>query len=255
VVFYRAVHARGGRAVTAALPRAAAAIAAQRADLIVCGGDAVEAGVGTTGERAARLWNTYATAMLGPIGRDVRHAVGNHDLVGTSANADVRAAARTALGLERTYYSFEVGAYHFVVLDSVAVDSHGEYTGHVGAEQLAWLRSDLAATPRSARVVVVTHMPLCTGFFGSTEPGTGPADRVVRNAADVLDVLSMRRLILVLQGHLHVYEALEREGVAFLSGGAVSGRWWKGVYLDTPPGFAVVALDGDEVASRYVGYA
>ena len=32
------------------------------------------------------------------------------------------------------------------------------------------------------------------------------------------------------------------------------GRWWQGAHQGTPPGFAVVTLDGERVESRYVAY-
>jgi hypothetical protein len=188
--------------------------------------------------------------MLDLIGRRVFHAIGNHDFV---AGADERASARAVLGLERTYYSFDASRIHFVVLDSVELVEGGDYRGHVGPAQLDWLRRDLAQVAPATPVIAVTHMPLYTGFFGPAGPGQGPPDRVVQNAAEVLDVLETRNTVAVLQGHLHVFEALRLKSITFLTGGAVCGRWWKGVHHGTPPGFAVVTVDGTRVDARYIG--
>jgi hypothetical protein len=43
----------------------------------------------------------------------------------------------------------------------------------------------------------------------------------------VLDILASRRVILVLQAHLHKVEAVRRDGTTFLTGGAISGQWWQ----------------------------
>jgi 3',5'-cyclic-AMP phosphodiesterase len=159
------------------------------------------------------------------------------------------------LGLERTYSSFEAGGYHFVILDSIQATGDGDgYRGFVEAEQIDWLSADIARVPRGRPVVAVTHLPLVTAFFGHPEPGGGPSNRVVLNATEVLKVLGRRRLILVLQAHLHTSEAFEQRGTTFLCGGAICGQWWRMDRDGTPPGFTVVSLNGERVDWEYVRY-
>jgi len=55
-----------------------------------------------------------------------------------------------------------------------------------------------------------------------------PANLVVGNANEVLALSAQHRLVLVLQGHLHVNESLRWNELTFLTGGAVSDAWWKG---------------------------
>ena len=82
LVYYADVHARRSEAVATALERAGAAVAAQRADVVIGGGDAIEGGIGVDAVSARELWRIYGTTMLDSIGREVHHAVGNHDLAG-----------------------------------------------------------------------------------------------------------------------------------------------------------------------------
>jgi hypothetical protein len=43
-------------------------------------------------------------------------------------------------------------------------------------------------------------------------------------------------------------------GIAFITGGAVSGTWWEGRFLGTDEGYMLVTVDGDKVSSHYKGF-
>src|SRR5215469_4271884 len=53
-----------------------------------------------------------------------------------------------------TYYSFDHRGVHFIALDNVSTGKPA-----IGAEQLVWLKSDLARFPASAPIIVYTHRP------------------------------------------------------------------------------------------------
>jgi hypothetical protein len=99
-------------------------------------------------------------------------------------------------------------------------------------------------------------VPLLTGFYQATVGGVeaAPRNRVVVNNRDVLGRFEGRNLILVLQGHLHVDEMLRWRNTTFITGGAVSGKWWRGPWHGTREGFGVVTLREDRVEWRYVNY-
>jgi hypothetical protein len=66
-----------------------------------------------------------------------------------------------------TYYSFNYGLVHFVMLDNVEYKGQGNgrferntYRGYVSDEQIAWLRNDLRFVARDRLLVIVTHIPL-----------------------------------------------------------------------------------------------
>ncbi len=261
VVFFTDIHARTEWETPEALRRAAEAINAQEADLVLCGGDMITDGYISTPAAAEPRWAVYQ-AMHEAIRPTPVVVVGNHDLVGVepadgSAPAeDPRAEVRARFNLPQTYRSFGFRGYHFILLDAIEVtpDEH-KYRGWVDSEQMAWLRSDLAKVAAGTPVVVVSHMPLRTELFrGADGSGTPPPSRVVANADEVLAAFENHRLLAVLQGHLHVEEVLRRGDTAFITGGAVCGKWWRGSWHGTAEGFGVLHLHPDRVEWEYHTY-
>ena len=262
LVFYTDVHARTEWDTSVAMERAALAINAQKPDLVIAGGDLITDGFQSSAVTVAPRWDAYMK-MHRAIAEDVYPAIGNHDLVaanprdGSPPAKDPRAIYRRHMGLDRTYYSFNAAGYHFVVLDSILVtgDTY-EYQGTIWPEQLEWLKEDLSSIPKGTPIVLVTHIPLLTAFFGATKGATfaAPENRVVVNNLDVFKALEKHNLILVLQGHLHVKEMIRWQGTTFIAGGAVCGKWWRGSWYDTKEGFNVLTLSGDQVAWEYLDY-
>lgn len=262
VVFYTDVHARTEWQTPQALAQAAAAITAERADLVICGGDLITDGYISTPEQAAPRWDAYL-AMHAAIRPAPVAAIGNHDLVGVQPAdgsppaADPRADFRTRFGLETTYRSFDFKGFHFILLDSIELLGGAEpYRGFVGAEQLRWLRADLAQTPTNIPVVLVSHLPLLTGVYqltGGLEAPV-PANRGVVNNREVLAAFARHHLLAVLQGHLHVEELIRGRGTTFITGGAVCGQWWRGPWQGTPEGYGVLFLYPGHVEWEYRPY-
>jgi len=262
LVFYTDVHARTEWDTPVAMERAALAINAQKPDLVIAGGDFITDGFQSSAATVAPRWDAYMK-MHRAIAADVYPAIGNHDLVGANPKdghppaKDPRAIYRRHMGLDRTYYSFNASGYHFVVLDSILVTGDiYEYQGTIWPEQLEWLKEDLSSIPQDTPIVLVTHIPLLTSFFGATKGATfaAPGNRVVVNNLDMFKALEKHNLILALQGHLHVKEMIRWRGTMFIVGGAVCGKWWRGSWYDTKPGFNVLTLSGDQVAWEYIDY-
>ncbi len=113
----------------------------------------------------------------------IRHVPGEHD-----AGLDNGALYREFFG--ETFYSFDHRGVHFVALDNVT-----RAKPEIGAEQLGWLKKDLARFPRSAPIVVFTHRPLFD-LRPDWEWFTSDGD-------DVLNVLSGYSNVTVLYGHIH----------------------------------------------------
>src|ERR1700729_483081 len=92
------------------------------------------------------------------------------------------------------YYSFDHAGVHFVGLINVLQFKPGGL-GNLGAEQLAWVASDLKGRSASTPIVIFAHMPLWTVY----EPwgwGTGDAELV-------MDRLRRFGSVTVLNGHIH----------------------------------------------------
>jgi predicted phosphodiesterase len=92
-----------------------------------------------------------------------------------------------------THHSFDHKGVHFIGLDNVS-RGHPE----VGADQLAWLKSDLARFSKETPIVVFTHRPL---FDLKPEWEWFTAD-----GDDVMNALSPYENLTVLYGHIHRHD-------------------------------------------------
>lgn len=111
------------------------------------------------------------------------HVPGEHD-----AALDGGVLFRENFG--ETHYSFDHRGVHFIALDNV---SQGKPI--VGAEQIAWLKKDLARYPKTAPIVVFTHRPLFD-LKPDWEWFTSDGDAV-------MNVLAPYESVTVLYGHIH----------------------------------------------------
>ena len=89
-----------------------------------------------------------------------------------------------------TNYSFDHRGVHFIALDNVS-----RAKPEIGADQLAWLKRDLARFPKTAPLVVFTHRPLFD-LKPEWEWFTSDGD-------DVLNALAPYENVTVLYGHIH----------------------------------------------------
>lgn len=89
-----------------------------------------------------------------------------------------------------SHYSFDHKGVHFVALDNVS-RAHPE----VGADQLAWMKADIARFPATTPIVVFTHRPL---FDLKPEWEWFTAD-----GDDVMNALSPYENVTILYGHIH----------------------------------------------------
>ncbi len=262
LAFYTDVHARQEWETPTALQRAAAAINARTADLVIAGGDLITDGFQSTEPVAATRWDVYMQ-MHRAINVDLYPVIGNHDLVaanpkdGSPPAGDPRRMFQDRTGLERTYYSFDAVGYHFIVLDSIHITRDDlQYHGMIEPEQMAWLKRDLAGTSKSTPIVVATHIPLLTAFYSASQGGTFPAprNRVVVNNLEVLEAFKSHNVPLVIQGHLHVEEMVRWQQTAFIVGGAICGKWWRGAWHGTKEGFNMLTLGSNRFDWEYIEY-
>ena len=261
-VFYTDVHARTEWDTPLAMARAADAINAAQPDFVIGGGDLITDGFQNSASMVAPRWDAYM-AMHQAIKADIYPAIGNHDLVaaipedGSAPASDPRAVYLDRLGLDRSWYSFDVAGYRFFVLDSIQVsDDEFKYHGHVSSEQITWLQEVLSRTPGHMPLVIVLHIPLLTAFYQATKGATYGArpNRVVTNNMEVLELFRNHNLMLVLQGHLHVSERLLWRGTTFITGGAICARWWRGPWHGTEEGFNVITLQDNRIEWEYIDY-
>jgi predicted MPP superfamily phosphohydrolase len=255
ILFFTDLHAMLERDAPQKMQATAQLIAETPCDLIIGGGDFIHGGFASKPDDISPRFEA-AKAFLGNLGRPVRMVLGNHDLVdaATSTPREARRFFRELSGQDETNYTFDQGGHRFFVLDSVkVVDAPERYHGNVDDGQVAWLKQQLEQTPPEMPLILCSHIPFRTTFLQvKTGPATPlPPNLVVSNANEILEMFSKHRLVLVLQGHLHVNEQIVWNGLDFVMGGAVSGAWWAGDNLGTRPGFGLIELGSGSTAWDY----
>ena len=238
-------------------------ISASDHDFVINGGDHIEDALEASRARATMLMDLYQRTERRHLRKPVHHVLGNHDCLGVFAKSGIDPSAPDygkQFYMDRfgpRYYAFDHKGVHFVVLDSVGLTDDRNYEGRVDAAQLAWLKADLAAQPKGVRIIVVTHIPLITAMQ-CYEPeswlNTPHNWTFVANGRDVLRILREHDVLAVLQGHSHVFEQIELNGIRFISTGAVAGADWRGSFLGTPEGYSEIFISGRSVEARYRTY-
>lgn len=228
-------------------------------DFVICGGDQVMDASIVPYARAEMEYRLFAEATK-PLSMPVHPIVGNHDVFGwgrpdigrTDPSYGKAMFAEMVLN-GPTYRSFDFGGYHFVLLDSIQHEPTTGWRGCIDDAQLTWLANDLQSV-QGRPTIVATHVPIFTLFTQYYEGTTHrPNDRIIlHNGREVHHLLTKHNVLAVLQGHTHVVEDCNYLNTRYITGGAVSGDWWRGPRLGVhPEGFMVYDLDGHHVHANY----
>lgn len=230
-------------------------------EFVITGGDLVMDVLGQSYGRADTLYNIY-TSMLKEFKMPVYNTMGNHEHYGwyASSGADTNNPEYGEKMFEKRigprYQRVDHKGWVFLIIDSVVKDGKGGYEGGVDAEQVKWLKDQLATISPKIPIVISLHIPLLTteaqilrGATAANEPG-----EVVVNSKEVLELFKDHNLKLVLQGHLHYYETMHVFGIDYITGGSVAASWWEGPYLGTEEGFLLLNVNGDVVSWEYDDY-
>lgn len=235
---------------------------------IVTGGDMVMDAFDAEEARVKTQWDLFASVLRGECSVPVAHCLGNHDIWGGNrAKSHTtgreprwgKAWAREVLGLAADHQAFDRAGWRFIVLDSVRPDVvHGRgdrdgYTAYLEPAQRAWLEQELASTPATTPIVVVSHVPLLTVTVAASDARrskdfaiTVPGDLMHSDAATVAELFARHANVkLCLSGHIHQVDRVEYRGATYICDGAVSGAWWKGPNGAFPEGYGVVDLFDD----------
>lgn len=137
-------------------------------------------------------FDTLAGLVQGAnVGR-VFYVPGEHDVIGDNgAEYFRRFGERQQPG---GWYSFDQGGVHFVALINVLNLKAGGL-GSLGADQLGWLKNDLAGLSSETPVVVFAHMPLWSVY---PQWGWGTDD-----STEAMSYLRRFGSASVLNGHIH----------------------------------------------------
>lgn len=190
------------------------------------------------------------------------HTMGNHDN-DYKSTSDFSAEARYRAILSPTYYSFNIGKVHYVVLDDIDCSAYDgttsrNYKKSISTDQLAWLAKDLSYVPKSTPLIITMHAQV----FKPVEAGGFKVDHDASNTSQFLSLIDGYNVNIV-TGHTHqLYNVVPQESVmegrAIFehNSGAVCASWWwsgyltPGVHIGTdgaPGGYAVWDINGTDM--------
>jgi hypothetical protein len=127
----------------------------------------------------------------GPLKSRTRPAIGNHEYETSGGAGHFGYFGSRAGKADKGYYSYDVGTWHVVVLNS----NCAEVSCAKGAAQEKWLRADLKANPRRCTLAYFHHPRYSSGEHGDTAAVWPFWRALYDHHADV-----------VLAGHDHGYE-------------------------------------------------
>jgi 3',5'-cyclic AMP phosphodiesterase CpdA len=137
-------------------------------------------------------FDTVAQVLKGVKTGKVAYVPGEHDVFTDDGKLYLERYGKGTRG--KGWHSFDHKGVHFVGLVNV-MDLKAGGLGLLGAEQLDWLKKDLAGLGASTPVVVFAHVPLWTVY---EKWGWGTKD-----AAQALTHLKRFGSVTVLNGHIH----------------------------------------------------
>ena len=195
----------------------------------------------------------------------IYHTMGNHDN-DFMTTSDYDAAVKYVDCIGPTFYSFNIGQVHYVVMDNIDCSAYDgtdsrNYVKKLSNEQLKWLAKDLAYVDKSTPLLVAMHAqiykPTSTGFA---------FDHDSANTEALLAALDGYEVHFV-TGHTHkVYnitpddDVVKGRDIHEHNSGAICASWWwsgnltPGVHVSidgASGGYAIWDIDGTDFAWLY----
>lgn len=208
----------------------------------------------TLGDIAFDNLGTFKTLnqAIAMIGIPWYNVIGNHDI-----NLDVTERKNINETFEATYgpsyYSFDYGRVHFVVLDNIDWAAPTEkvkrwhFEGRFGKQQMDFLKKDLSMIPETQMVMLMMHVPITS----------------IKDKSDFFKLIEKRPYCVSISGHTHDHRHLflgKKDGFNgdqkhhHIVNVTVSGSWWSGAKNDNqiphttmgdgaPNGYSIMTFD------------
>lgn len=200
------------------------------------------------------LYSYVETINSKVSGIQIYHTIGNHDHDMNSAG-DFNTVTAYKAAVAPTYYSFNIGEVHYVVLDNILCTNDGTgsrtYDSSLTTDQLDWLRKDLSYVDKSKTLVITMHAQM----YGET----GKASMAYSTE---LEEIVNGYTAHVMSAHTHIIwnnDKTAEKGIFHHNSGAICGTWWwTGYYTPglglckdgSPSGYYVYEMNGTDVKWR-----
>lgn len=189
------------------------------------------------------VWDNHAlfedyNLAVSKMGIPFFQALGNHDMdyrKGGDETSDV--TFKEIYG--PTYYSFNRGKAHYIVLDDVRyLGIEREYDGYITEAQLDWMAKDLQYVDKEQLLIINLHIPVHNS---------------VKNNEAFYELLKGYKHVHIMSGHTHFNKNVIKNGIYEHNHGTVCGAWWTGPICEdgTPRGYGVYDVDGTDLKWYY----
>jgi 3',5'-cyclic AMP phosphodiesterase CpdA len=193
------------------------------------------------------------------IGIPWYNVIGNHDMNFDAAD-DEHSDETFESYYGPSYYSFDHGPVHFLVLDDVVwhgatEQRRGHYTGGLGSRQMEFIQNDMSLIPEDQLVVLMMHIPLIN----------------VEDRAELYRLIEQRPFAISISAHTHFVKHHfigEEDGWRgkqphhHIVNVTVCGSWWRGEpdELGIPHammsdgganGYSILSFDGHDYDLEY----
>ena len=190
-------------------------------------------------------------------GLQIFHTIGNHDHDMMEVG-DFNTVSLYKKAVAPTYYSFNIGDVHYVVLDDILCKNTGtggdgrKYESTLTADQLSWLKKDLSYVDKSKTLVITMHAQMYN------ENGSAS----LSNASELATLCNGYKTH-VMTAHTHVIwnnDLSAGNGIIHHNSAAICGTWWwTGYYVPelnlckdgSPSGYYVYQMNGTDVKWRF----
>lgn len=190
-------------------------------------------------------------------GLQIFHTIGNHDH-DMNEVGDFNTVTLYRKTVAPTYYSFNIGDVHYVVLDDILCKNTGtggsgrKYESTLTTDQLSWLKKDLAYVDKSKTLVITMHAQMYNENNAAS----------LSNASELASLCSGYKTH-VMSAHTHVIwnnDFSASSGIVHHNSGAICGTWWwTGYYTPelnlckdgSPAGYYVYQMNGTDVKWRF----
>lgn len=172
-----------------------------------------------------------------------------------------------------SYYSFNFGDIHYVLMDNTVFANKGGTQGTVGdlsytckftSDELSWLRADLQNAPSDCRIVLGVHCHFSTRTYLENASHSEPWFGYNMPQSDLTAVFNYagKRPVEIVSGHTHqrytnYFSDTRREQNI---GAVCASWWWVGKYTNgrsnlcqdgTPAGYMVLDAASSEISTLY----
>lgn len=215
-------------------------------------------GLYTFGVSCGDIVGTWSSGMSETIHKTCAEAgfpfftlMGNHDYkAGVGTNEESKQIYSDSYG--PTYYSFDKGKIHYVVLDDVFY-FYRHYIGYLEQSQLEWLKKDLSYVSEGSTVVLFMHIPTYSREARSGQFNKEEYNKILTNRQALYDILAPYKAH-ICSAHEHYAENYLINDQLFEHVHApLSGLFWQSLFScdGLPWGYYVYEADGDELVDWY----